>query len=231
MAREKADQYYQELIIQLNHQGLQLLPICNAGFPVQVNGMHLHKTIPTGKTERDLAMMPQAEKDAIVKKAADIVQAVKEYMTLLETAPQIKASSLDGDYRALAECNGVVLAGHPTKFGVQFVTWEWIQDHTALWQGHYTDSYTAAKADFATRSGLISKDRLFSDQQLAEVYRCIHETLDNEYPLTEERRKLLTQTAEQIQWAVPSMDGLVQKSNEKELTQGQMYDPSMTQQI
>lgn len=42
--------------------------------------------------------------------------------------------------------------------------------------------------------------------------------------MTEERQKLLIQTAEQIQWAVPNLDELVQESNEKELTQGQTDD-------
>lgn len=231
MTAEESRHYCEELTVQFNRQGLQLFPVYDGGLPVRVHGIHLHKTIPIGKTECDMVIMPQAEKDAIAKKAADIIQTVKEYMALMETAPQIKASSLEGDYRALAEYNGVVLAGHPTKFGVQFVTWEWIQNHSALWQGHYTDSYTAAKADFATRSGLISKDRLFSDQQLAEIYRSIHETLESDYPITLEREKLLTGIAEQIEIAVPRLNELVQRSNEQEVTQAPPNTPGMTQQF
>lgn len=49
-----------------------------------------------------------------------------EYERLMEQANQIKASGLEGDYRALAEFNNVVLAGHQTKFGMEFVTWEWV---------------------------------------------------------------------------------------------------------
>ena len=51
-----------------------------------------------------------------------------EYQKLMEQAPQIKASGLTGDYRALAEFNNVVLAGHRTRFGMEFVTWEWVQN-------------------------------------------------------------------------------------------------------
>ena len=43
----------------------------------------------------------------------------------METAPQLKASGLDGDYRILADFGGTVLAGTPSKYGVQFVTWDW----------------------------------------------------------------------------------------------------------
>lgn len=154
-----------------------------------------------------------------------------EYERLMERASQIQARGLEGDYRLMAEFNDVVLAGHQTKYGMEFVTWEWVQNHTALWQGHYTDSYDAAKRDFATRSGLLSPDQLFSDRQLAEIYRCVHETLESDYSITSEREKLLTAIVEQIETAVPSLDELVQRSNEQEVTQAPPDYPSMTQQF
>lgn len=154
-----------------------------------------------------------------------------EYERLMEQSPRIKASGLEGDYRALAEFNDIVLAGHQTKYGMEFVTWEWVQNHTALWQGHYTHSYDAAKRDFVTRSGLLSPEQLFSDQQLAEVYRCVHETLENDYSITPEREKLLTGIVEQIETVVPSLDELVQRSNEQETTQALPDYPGMTQQF
>ena len=146
-----------------------------------------------------------------------------EYMSQMEAASQLTASGLKGDYRLLADFNDVVLAGHPTKYGVQFVTWARIQEGTALDQGHYygpsvgKDSYTAAKQDFAVRSGLIPRSALFTPEQLTEVYRCIQETLENSYPITDERQKCLQSTAEQIERSVPDLDGRVTLSNQKEL--------------
>lgn len=154
-----------------------------------------------------------------------------EYERLMEQAPRIKASGLEGDYRELAEFNGIVLAGHQTKYGMEFVTWEWVQKHTALWQGHYTNSYDAAKQDFVTRSGLLPPEQLFSDQQLAEMYRCVYETLESDYSITPEREKLLTGIVEQIEATAPSLDALVQRSNEQEATQAPPDFPSMTQQF
>ena len=156
-----------------------------------------------------------------------------EYEKLMERAPQIKASGLEGDYRLLAEFNDVVLAGHQTRYGMEFVTWECVQNHTSLWQGHYYgDNYEGAKQDFVTRAGLIPQDRLLSSEQLAEVYRCVHETLDSEYPMTGEREKLLKDVAVQIERAVPNLDELVQKSNEAELLVQERSDtPGMTQQF
>lgn len=93
---------------------------------------------------------------------------VPEYQKLMKQAPKIHASGLKGDYRALAEFNNVALAGHQTRFEMEFVT----------------------------RSGLFPQEQLFSDQQLTEMYLCIHETLENGYPITVECEKLLTESAE-----------------------------------
>ena len=152
----------------------------------------------------------------------------KEYMKFMEQAPQIKASGLDGDYRALAEFNNVVLAGHQTRFGMEFVTWEWVQNHTSLWQGHYYgDDYDAAKQDFIGRSGLLPQERIFNDQQLVEMYRCVHETLDSEYPITEERKRCLEEAVRQIEYAVPNLDELMGLSNQKELEIGFQQNQTM----
>ena len=155
-----------------------------------------------------------------------------EIQKMLDDAPMIKASGLSGDYRSLAEFNNIVLAGHQTKYGMEFVTWEWVQDHTALWQGHYMGSYEAAKQDFAVRAGLVPQSRLFGDQQLAEIYRCIHETMESEYPITVEREKELKGIAEQIEDAVPTLEALVYQSNLLEMEGGDVPEsPGMTQQF
>ena len=49
------------------------------------------------------------------------------------------------------------------------------------------------------------------------IYRCIHETLESGYPITEERRKLLETTAGQIERTVPDLAERVELSNQKEL--------------
>lgn len=50
----------------------------------------------------------------------------RDFMELLTRSPCIEATSLQGDYRMLAEFNSIVLAGHQTRYGVEFVTWEWV---------------------------------------------------------------------------------------------------------
>ncbi len=120
------------------------------------------------------------------------------------------ADCLEGDYRLLSEFNGTVLAGYPTEYGVQFVIWERTYSQTALWQGHYfgpchsAEDYTAAKKDFAVRSGLIPACALFVPDQLTEIYRSIDETLES-ICISHERQKLLESAEQQIRLAVPDL--------------------------
>ncbi len=125
-------------------------------------------------------------------------------MTLLEQAPPLQAQSLTGDYRLLADFNGAVLAAHPTRLGVQFVTWDWSFDRTGLNQGNYfQENYAGAKQDFAIRAGLISKQQIFNQEQLIEIYRCCSDTLDAGYDLTAEQEKCIRGVQEQIAIAAP----------------------------
>lgn len=139
----------------------------------------------------------------------------------MTAAPTLKASGLDESFKLLADFGGVVLAGQETKYGVQFVTWDWSYDRKGVAHGDYygpggADSYAAAKQDFATRSGLIPRDTLFTPEQLTEVYRSIHETLESAYPITDERRKRLESAAEQIERSVPDLEARVELSNQQE---------------
>ncbi len=160
---------------------------------------------------------------AALDRVIDIAKATVEYMDHMKTASQLTASGLTGDHRLLANFNNTVLAGHPTEYGVQFVTWERVQNRTALHQGNYygpgvgVDGYISSKQDFAARSGLVPRGALFTPEQLTEVYRNIHETLDSGYPITVEREKLLEAAAEQIERSVPNLEQLVNLSNKKEL--------------
>ena len=106
---------------------------------------------------------PQPEQDELLPVEWD-------GLPLLEQAPPLQAQSLTGDYRLLADFNGAVLAAHPTRLGVQFVTWDWSFDRTGLNQGNYfQENYAGAKQDFAIRAGLISKQQIFNQEQTANL--------------------------------------------------------------
>ena len=145
---------------------------------------------------------PQAE-DALFR-IEDIAAKTLEYMTAMESAPQLKASGLDEDYRILADFGDTVLAGTPSKYGVQFVTWEWDFDRKGVHYGHYfQDDYEAAKRDFTVRSGLVPKDALFEPEQLAEIYRALRLVREQDESLSFGRDQELTELMEQVGKSLP----------------------------
>ena len=146
----------------------------------------------------------------------DTVKMTSEYMAILETAPRLKASGLDGDYRILADFGGTVLAGTPSKYGVQFVTWDWDYDRTGVVHGHYfMENYDEAKQDFAIRSGLIHKEHFFSTEQLTEIFRCCADSVDEDFfELTEEQEELIRGIQQQIRVCVPDLDERVRQQEE-----------------
>ena len=65
-------------------------------------------------------------------------------------------------------------------------------DRTGVVHGHYfMENYDAAKQDFATRSGLIQTEQLFSPEQLTEIYRCCADSVGGDFlnSLTSRRKK------------------------------------------
>ena len=128
---EQQLRYLEEVCIPLHRAGFDTQPLDESQLPVHWNGVPL--CLITGKGSvfyrREDVDTPLAE-DALLR-VEDIAARTLEYMTAMETAPQLKASGLEGDYRILADFNGTVLAGSHSKYGVQFVTWDWDYGRTA----------------------------------------------------------------------------------------------------
>lgn len=151
---------------------------------------------------------------------------VHEYTSLMERAPLLQSDTGNDSYRLLADFNGVILAGKEKgRYGYQFATWRHDASGTGFEQCHYfPDQYAAAKEDFACRAGLVEKGRQFSDEQLVEVSRCVRDTLDGDYELTDTQESLLETVYEQIENAVPNFHNLLAESiaaYEKSKTQEQ----------
>ena len=193
--------YLEEVRTPLHRAGFGTLPVEGDQLPVLWNGAPLCRITGKGSVfyRREDVSTPQAE-EALIR-AEDIAAQTLEYMTAMETAPQLKASGLEGDYRILADFNGTVLAGTHSKHGVQFVTWDWDYDRTGLSHGHYfMENYDEAKQDFAIRSGLIHKEQLFSPEQMTEIYRCCADSVDGDFfDLTAEQEKVIRSVQQQIE--------------------------------
>ena len=209
--------YFKELTLNLQHEGFTVGPEENGLLSVELDGRHLCCAVENGGVRYRAEDVSNDDRGAALDKVAAIAEATREYMLQMESAPRLTASGLEGDYRLLANFNNTVLAGHSTKYGVQLVTWERVQNQTALHQGHYygpntgIDGYTAAKRDFATRSGLIPASALFTPEQLMEIYHGSTEALAGAYPITNEQQKCLKSIIEQIEHSVPDLSEHLQK--------------------
>ena len=129
------DSYFQELTICLEHDGFAVLSKENSLLSIEKDDTPLCRINDSGSVfYKDL---PSPETEAAFSRAIEIIDTVTEYMRLMAQAPPIQASGLDDTYKILAEFNNTILAGNASKFGVQFITWEWSHDRTSLWQGNY----------------------------------------------------------------------------------------------
>ena len=141
---------------------------------------------------------------------ADQVREIQEYVEAMTKAPELKAEGLDEGYKKIAEFKDVVLSGKylgPDN-GFKFVTWEY--DKTGVYAGHYYDNdFPRAKEDFAKRSMLIDKNKVFSDKELAEIYRCVEDTLTQEFELTDEQENMLLRIQDKIKESVPNLKDLI----------------------
>ena len=208
--------YLEEVCISLHRAGFETKPPEDCHLPILWNDAPLCRITGKGSVyyRREDTDTPQAE-DALFR-IEDIAAKTLEYMTAMEAAPQLKASGLDGDYRILADFGGTVLAGTPSKYGVQFVTWNWDYDRTGVVHGHYfMENYDGAKQDFAIRSGLIQKERLFTPEQMTEIYRCCADSVDGDFfELTGEQEKMIRSVQQQIEECVPDLDERIRQQEE-----------------
>ncbi len=216
------DKFFPELSRRLKREGIATQPVEKACLPVVVEGQEAMWVQSWG----GIILNAEAANDTAVNRVygtvAGISAQVYEYTEAMATAPPLRADGLHADFRLLADFNGVVLAGQELEddWGYKFVTWRRSPDRKAVNGGEYFDGghyYESAKLDFACRAGLVQESRQFSNEQLAEVCRCVCETLDSEYPITDQRRKILEQVAEQIEGSVEDLDELVGQSNQREL--------------
>ena len=208
--------YLEETAIRLRQNGFMVEPIEDHHLPVCWEKGRLCRISGKGSVLYRQENMDSIRAQDALQTVIDTAKMTSEYMAILEYAPRLKATDLTGDYRILADFGDAVLAGHPTERGVQFVTWEWDFDRKGVHHGHYfQEDYDAAKRDFATRSGLVQKEQLFSPEQLTEIFRCCADSVDEDFfELTEEQEELIRGIQQQIRVCVPDLDERVRQQED-----------------
>ena len=77
------------------------------------------------------------------------------------------------------------------------------------------ENYAEAKQDFAIRSGLIQKERLFTPEQMTEIYRCCADSVDGDFfELTGKQEKMIRSVQQQIEECVPDLDERIRQQEE-----------------
>ena len=214
---EKSAGFLSEIGIVLRRDGYDTSVPDNGLLPILADGLPLCRISETGSVRYRDAYIGSLEREDALHEVTQTAETVSEYMKLMDAAPLLKAQGLDETYRLLADFNGVVLAGHPSRLGVQFVTWDWDYERTGVSQGHYmSNHYEAAKKDFAVRSGLVWEQQLFSPEHLTEIYRCVQDTLVHLYNLTYDREKCLGKIQEQITNLVPDLQQRIAQAQPQE---------------
>lgn len=205
---EQQLRYLGEVCACLHRAGFETTQIEDSQIPVEWNGAPLCRITNKGSVfyRQEDANTPQAG-DALLC-IEGIAARTMEYMAVMKTAPQLKDSGLEGDYRILTDFNGAVLAGVQSKSGAHFVTWDWDYGHTGVCHGHhFMENYAGAKRDFAVRSGLIQKAQFFNPEQLTEIYRCCADSVDGDFfELTGTQEKMIRSVQQKIEECVPDLD-------------------------
>lgn len=114
MNAEEKTRYFQELTLNLQREGFAVKPETEEGLlPVELDGQLLCLARASGAVRYRREDAADEHRSAALDSVISIAKTTTEYMSQMEAAPQLTASGLTGDYRLLADFNGVVLAGHP----------------------------------------------------------------------------------------------------------------------
>ena len=196
--------YLEELKISLVHAGFEPERIEDQHLPVRWENHYLCRVSGRGSVLYRQENVDSVRTQDALQSVIDTAKMTSEYMAILEIAPRLNASGLEGDYRVLADFGSAVLAGHPTERGVQFVTWEWDWDRKGVHHGHYfQNGYEEAKHDFVRRSGLLPKEALFEPEQLDEIHRALAFVCEQDEGLSIGREKEIKTIMEQIKFLLP----------------------------
>ena len=207
MSEENAPQkerYLREVEHQLLRKELDARLLEDSLIRVKWNGQPLCSVDRDGIVRFRPADITGPEVDRQLRTVTQTATQVKEYMRIFERAPALKAIGLEDTFKVLADFGDAVLAGQLGKKGARFVTWEWDFDRQGVHAGHYfMENYEAAKQDFAVRAGLVERQRLFSDEQLAVIRNACAFALEDDATLSYAEEKQLQSVQEQIELFLP----------------------------
>lgn len=135
----------------------------------------------------------------------DDAEVVREYVGLYESSKQMKPKDVQ-NYRKLSEYGDVVFAGmYSPKHGFMFCSWRQSDGGRYLAHGDYSPDYLSSKENFAVRAGLVDNNKLFTQEEAEELFKCAAFARDNCDSLTYDQDHSLMELMEKLQDAYPSL--------------------------
>jgi len=234
-----------KLIRELRARGYAATPVNTNG---KENSWDINKIWVT-KNGKDLCDINCGNNTIAYKNAGDrsevetilnLIDDLQEQEENFLNAPQMKTKGIE-KYKLLAQYNYIVFAaGEVTSLdstmhkveSIKYVTWEKDRggDGHGVHTGHYfSDNYEDAKEDFAARSGLVSKDKLFSETEWIALYAGIVK-LESLGENTNDDTKILENIKSKISNLIPDIEEKIYeqnpqfKENEKYAEKGSEFD-------
>lgn len=212
------NKFYAELSRRLAERGIDSVSKEGAQLEIMLNAQPILYISPGN----DVFLLPAGSKNEeayeLYHQVAEVADKVYEYVEAVQSAPILYASGLDSKFHLLADFGGAVLAGRERENsqGYQFVTWIWDYGRRGVSHGHYYEGdFQSAKQDFAVRSGLISKARLFSPEQLTELYRATDLLLEEGPELEGKQMKAIQEARTKIVYIVPDLQDRLEQVQEQ----------------
>ena len=159
------------------------------------------------------------EKKELCSLVSEISEDTRAYVLAMENAPSLKAADLRDGYRLLCEHGNIVFAGKDMgEYGFEFVTWSYTYDRKGVTLGHYYhNDYEGAKEDFAVRSGLVSEQKMFKDEELQAIYRTLDQGQKYIPYLTYDQEKEILALKSRIEHIAPKATERFKKERDAQL--------------
>ena len=194
--------YQQELLRKLSKYG------CTGQYNEECKRLEIsYSGIPLCSQDKDGFLQYHGDKTvtdnwkAALANMKEQTAKIREYETALSMGiPDVS------EYRRMAEYGNIVLAGmYSEQHGFMFTTWRQSADKSSVAHGDYTPDFDYVKEAFITRSGLLDKNKLFTEDEAANLCRCIGYTQNNCENLTYEQEWELKSLEEKLQYGYPQL--------------------------
>ncbi len=202
-----SNNFFKEIKRALKTQDLQTEQAQENSIDVLLEGKVICSINSSGSINYPAELAEDKQIQEIIQELRQDVYYIKEYTAIVEKSPFVNSTSGNSDFKLLTDFGGIILAGKESEgIGYQFATWEKDASGNGYTYGHYFgNAYSAAKEDFALRSNLINCEKVFSEQEMALLHKCMKSAMEDETALSFTEEKIAEELCEQIENLCPTI--------------------------